>query len=83
MRDWLLCGPFPLATLPNNTPDGVHIPGFEKDYLAALGGERNPRVQEGATVEYEGGRATWIAHRAAGSSIDLDRAVSEKAFVLA
>lgn len=83
MRDWLLCGPIPLATLPNNTPDGVHIPGFERDYLEALGGERNPRIGAGAVVDFGSGRATWVSHEAKGSVIDLDRAVSAQAFVLA
>ncbi len=83
MRDWLLCGPFQLQSLPNNTPDGVHIPGFETDYLRAHGGESNPRIHVGQVESYAGGSATWIAHTAPGFSVNLDKAVSGKAFVLA
>ena len=83
MRDWLLCGPFQLQTLPNNTPDGVHIPGFETDYLQAHGGETSPRVRAGQVETYAGGSATWIAHTAPEFSVNLDKAVSDKAFVLA
>ncbi len=83
MRDWLLCGPFPLQSLPNNTPDGVHVPGFETDYLRAHGGEAEARIEVGQVEAHAGGAARWIAHTAPGFAVDLDRAVSDKAFVLA
>ncbi|MFN7927690.1 MAG: hypothetical protein U0Y68_07050 [Blastocatellia bacterium] len=83
LRDWLLCGPFPLQSLPNNTPDGVHIPGFETDFLQAHGGERNPRVSVGQVESLAGGTAKWFHHTAPEFAIDLDKTISEKAFVLA
>lgn len=82
MLDWLLCGPFQLQTLPNNTPDGVHMPGFEKDFLEGHGGESDPRVMAGQVESYDGGSARWVAHNGTGFSIDLDKALSDKAFVV-
>ena len=83
MRDWLVCGPFPLATLPNNTPDGEHIPGFERDYLAAVGGEARPQVRAGDEVRHAGGAARWVAHTTTGFAVNLDQVVTDQAFVLA
>ncbi|HEX4949873.1 MAG TPA: DUF4838 domain-containing protein, partial [Blastocatellia bacterium] len=83
MRDWLLCGPFQLQMQPNNTPDNEHIPGFETDFLQAHGGERNPRIRVGQVETFAGGSAKWIQHTASDSVINLDKAVSETAFVLA
>ncbi|MFZ4795016.1 MAG: DUF4838 domain-containing protein, partial [Blastocatellia bacterium] len=83
LREWLLCGPVQLQTLPNNTPDGVHIPGFETDYLKEHGGERNPRIRAGQIESFPNGSAKWIRHTAPNSVVNLDRAISDTAFVLA
>lgn len=83
MRDWMLCGPFPLQSLPNNTPDGVHIPGFETDYLQSHGGETSPRVSAGQVETFAGGSATWTNHTTTSFAVNLDKAVSDAAFVLA
>ena len=83
LREWLLCGPVQLQTLPNNTPDGVHIPGFETDYLKEHGGERNPRIRAGQTESFPNGSAKWIRHTAPNSVVNLDKLISDTAFVLA
>ena len=83
LREWLLCGPIQLQSLPNNTPDGTHIPGFETDYLREHGGEKSPRIRAGQVETFPGGSGKWVRHTAPDSAVNLDRAISDTAFVLA
>jgi len=83
LKEWLLCGPFPAEEVPESVPDTDHLPGFETDRLKPVGGETNPRIEEGQTVEYEGGSATWTRYTSDVFSVDLDAALTKKDFVFA
>lgn len=84
LTSWLLCGPIPLGTDPDESTRGwYHSPGFETDYLKNLGGESNLEVKAGDVVTYPGGKATWTWHQAKDSIIDLRAALSRDAPVFA
>ena len=53
MREWLVCGPFQNPPAANQDSD-EHLPNFNKDQLKTLGGEANPDIAEGKTVEFDG-----------------------------
>jgi len=89
LREWLLCGPFPLPREPGTNPDRVdtfelevgHLDGFETDFLAAHGGEANLTVKEGQTESFKGGSAKWVRHTAEDFAVDLDNALSKDPLV--
>ena len=83
LRDWLLCGPFPLRAVAETDPDFEHLPGFETDFLEAHGGETNLQVEEGQVETFEGGSVAWFKHTAEEYAANLDTAVSNSEFVLA
>jgi hypothetical protein len=83
LRDWLLCGPFPLQAPPENDPEITHLPGFENDFLIPVGGEQNPQIKAGTVLRYQDLERTWTSFTSRDSTIDLDHAVSDDAVVAA
>ena len=83
LRDWLLCGPFSLQAPPENDPEITHLPGFENDFLIPVGGEQNPQIKEGTAFWYQDLERTWLSFTSSDSTIDLDHAISDDAFVMA
>ncbi len=84
ITSWLLCGPIHLESHQDESKRGwYHSPGFETDYLKALGGETNLRVRQGDIVRYPRGNAEWKLFNAPDSIIDLRAAVSNEAPVFA
>lgn len=78
LREWLVCGPFPLAP-PGQSPDGRRLPGMFRDYLQPIGGETSPQITEGQTVPLEDGSVNvWVRHVTPFDYVDLDAAVSEQ-----
>jgi len=70
MRDWQLCGPFPLAAAPADDGGQDHLPGFDADFLKGCGGEKNPQPA------CRKGGLSWQPYSAPDSVVDLDRALS-------
>ena len=83
IRTWLLCGPFPLQPYSETQTGMGHLPGFETDFLAAHGGETNPNVRVGQVETFDGGSAKWFRYTSKDSIINLDNAISKRAFVAA
>lgn len=83
MRDWLLCGPFP-CPLPGPEQEAPLLtPAFENDLLTPIGGETNPRVEEGVAMPYAGGSATWTRYTSPDDVVSLDDAISNASNVFA
>ncbi|MBI5094026.1 MAG: DUF4838 domain-containing protein [Candidatus Hydrogenedentes bacterium] len=82
IRSWFLCGPFPDAPGKTGDTSSLHLEGFEKDYLAAHGGEARPQVADGQAESFEGGTAKWIAHTSNADIVSLDQALSPASNVL-
>ena len=82
-RTWLLCGPFPLQSIEEGSHDLSHLPGFDIDFLEAIGGEKNLKAKAGQIVKYDNISATWRLYTAPDSIINLDEAVSKRGFVIA
>ncbi len=84
MREWFVLGPVVLEEVEESYPQDAHMPGFEKDYLTALGGEASTgwRPEEGQQVQWEGGSAQWRVYRSDEEIVSLDDALSQKAAVL-
>ncbi|HQO33959.1 MAG TPA: DUF4838 domain-containing protein, partial [bacterium] len=81
---WLLCGPFPNPAFPDGEKHHEeHLPQFNTDYLAGMGGEIAPDISEGKTVTYGDRTAVWVRHTASGGIVDLDRVLSQDDFILA
>lgn len=83
IRYWLLCGPFPAGAPQLNDPDTRHLPLFETDYLASMGGEAKAAPLEGQTVRVNGEERTWKKHETNANTVDLDETVSKAEGVLA
>ena len=81
LRNWLLCGPFPNPAGAYNNRE-QNQPGFYFDYLQAHGGETNLSVQAGQKELFENTSAEWIEYQSDTNSVDLDKAVSIKPYVL-
>lgn len=81
-RGWLLCGPFPNPPDANGLQNTKNLPGFYTDYLQVHGGETGLKVKEGQEESFEGGKATWISHKAEDDIINLDAALSREDNVL-
>ncbi len=75
MKEWLVCGPFPLLAPGETDTDTVRLPGMYTDYLAAQGGEANPRVDEGQSVTHGDTTCTWKPYRSPEDTVDLDAAL--------
>ncbi len=80
MTGWNLLGPLPLEESAN---ESIHLPDFEKDFLAKSGGETNPKVKVGQTVKVGNTKLKWIHHNDPDSIINLDEAVSKRSYVAA
>ncbi len=78
MKDWLVCGPFPLSLGPDETLDTIRIKGFYTDYLASHGGELTPRIEEGQIETVEGVSATWKRYHAPEDYVDFDEALTKE-----
>ncbi len=83
LRDWLVCGPFPLLGEGGGEVEAIRQPGMYRDYLVSAGGEGAVRPREGEVVLFERSRAVWKAHRSEGAAVDLDAAVSRADQVVA
>lgn len=83
MRSWLLLGPLPMQAPENALAHVGHWPGFERDFLHAIGGEAKADPAEGGAVEYDGGTAHWFHHNAGADAMDLDAAITKADGVLA
>ncbi len=83
LRNWLLCGPFPVRTVVEGASDLYHLPGFQNDFLEAHGGEKNLKVKAGQIEKYEQTSATWFTFTSNDSIIDLDEAISKREFMVA
>lgn len=78
IKNWLLCGPFPLCGN-QATDSGIgHLTGFETDFLKANGGETNLHVKEGQKEKFTGGSAAWQKVTVSDSVIDLDKLISRQ-----
>ncbi len=78
---WLLCGPIPNPK--GESAKSEHMTQFEVDFLLPCGGEANPSIDEGQTVTYPGGKATWFRYDDPGNLISLDNALSNGEELLA
>lgn len=76
IKNWYLCGPFPLEASVEPVNDVVHIPGFETDFLKKHGGETGFKFEEGQIETFEGGSCQWIPYTASDSLVNLDEAIS-------
>ncbi len=81
-REWLLCGPFPNPQETYGKQDKSQ-PGFYYDFLKPLGGEKNPRIEAGKTVSIGNESRAWTGYESDSNAIYLDRAISQKPYVLA
>jgi hypothetical protein len=81
-QEWLLLGPFPLDA-PSVYGDSFHLKGFNRDFLAGIGGEKNPAIAEGVEVAHGDARLVWTRHVASDISVDLDGALTRDASVTA
>jgi len=80
IQNWYLLGPLPIEKSNNIL---LHLPGFEKDFLAGNGGEKNPKIKIGKSVKVAGKKLTWIDYTSDNTVISLDKAISTKSFVAA
>ncbi|MCY1723192.1 DUF4838 domain-containing protein [Prolixibacteraceae bacterium Z1-6] len=83
LKDWLLVGPIQLEKRNETSGQWRHISGFETDYLASVGGEANPNLNEGKTIRFKGGKATCVPFQSTDSTVNLDMALSKESLVLA
>ncbi|MBP9902167.1 MAG: DUF4838 domain-containing protein [Verrucomicrobia bacterium] len=83
VREWLLCGPFPVLTNAEGDIDAIRLPGMYADFLASQGGEANARPVAGEVVSFPGGACTWKRHISPEDAVDLDLAVTKTDRVVA
>jgi uncharacterized protein DUF4838 len=84
MREWLLCGPFPNPHIAEDRGLAKGLSRFGEDFLAAHGGETNPRLAVGQNETFDGGQtATWFAYSSPDEIINLDEAITKDPEVLA
>ncbi len=76
MKEWTVCGPIHLESPKDNELDQQHIPGFETDYLAGIGGEENPDITAGTVISVNGEKLAFKEIVAPDSVIVLDDFVS-------
>ncbi|MDX9975519.1 MAG: hypothetical protein RBU21_21210, partial [FCB group bacterium] len=73
-KEWLVCGPFPLAG-PDGNVDAIRLPGMYQDYL---GGEGTAPIAEGQAVAFDGGQCVWKRFVSPDDRVSLDDAVSKE-----
>jgi hypothetical protein len=73
-KDWLICGPLPLAG-PDGKVDAIRLPGMYKDYL---GREGTAPIAEGQAVAFDGGQCAWKRYTSPEDVVSLDDAVSNQ-----
>ncbi len=78
IKNWIVCGPFPTITTEGGDPDAIRQPGFYIDYLASIGGEKNPSIVEGEPVAFPAGAVTWKRVTTEDSMVDLVKAISKE-----
>ncbi len=78
IRHWVVCGPFPTVTTEGGNPEAIRQPGFYTDYLAPIGGEKNPSIVEGEPVANPAGAVIWRRVTAEDSTVDLVKAISKE-----
>jgi len=83
LRTWLLLGPFSIGKEDVTAPLYAHFEGFDTDFLAPIGGETDPEVQEGQKVESQAGSGVWTRYESPADSVDLDKAITQKDGVVA
>jgi hypothetical protein len=62
LREWLVCGPFPLLKNDADSTDEIRLPGMYTDYLAELGGEAMLQPEEGLAVPLPSGTRRWTRY---------------------
>ena len=89
ITDWLVIGGFPNPAIDNPNPDGSYHLGFYKDYLEAIGGEKQAVLTPSTTVGFkdqDGKKQTAITQtaKAGGKGIvDLNKMFNEVDFKVA
>ena len=83
LKEWLLCGPFPLLTATEQNPDAIRLPGLYTDFLEDVGGEANARPVDGEVVTFPGGAWEWTRHISAADAVNLDTAITKTDRVVA
>ncbi|CAG4999246.1 hypothetical protein DYBT9275_02186 [Dyadobacter sp. CECT 9275] len=83
IKDWLLCGPFPLEKTTDPAKLWDHFKGYETDYLKKYGGESNLSVKAGNPVAVGKKSVKWIAYSTTDSVVNLRSAISKDAPVMA
>ena len=80
---WLVCGPYPFAPGPSGGPETYLWPALQEDFLAASGGEANPKIADGATVTAGSTTCRWTPYASPTVVVSLDKAVTATDGVLA
>ncbi|MBT3382933.1 MAG: DUF4838 domain-containing protein [Prolixibacteraceae bacterium] len=80
LQNWYLAGPF---LLEEGIDEYKHLEGFENDFLESLGGETNPKIEDGTPIKYDGETVNWKYFNSPESIINLDKQISKKSFVAA
>jgi hypothetical protein len=83
LKNWLLCGPFPLKLTEDPAKLLQHLEGYEANVLAKLGGETNLNVKPGSSVTLGKKTLKWTPYSAPDSIVDLYKVVSQDAPVFA
>ncbi len=83
VKSWLLLGPIPLQVQPDMDKSYEHLPGFDIDYLAKFGGEKNLKVNAGDVVNLTKGSLTWKFYQSTDSIVNLAAGLSKSFPVLA
>jgi len=80
INNWYLLGPIQLE---EGSSTVSHLGGFETDYLSKHGGETNPEVKIGQAEQIGNTTLTWFEYTSPDSTVNLDKAVSKRSFVVA
>ena len=75
---WLVCGPFPLT---KSALEAEHLPGFDTDFLASMGGEANPQIRPGRTIKIDGQELMWREYESPTDMVSLDESLSRLDYV--
>lgn len=83
LKSWLLLGPIPLQTQPDQEKSWDHLPGYKPDYLVKLGGEQNLHVKVGDAIKIGHKNLIWKQWTASDSIVNLAAALSKSYPVMA
>jgi hypothetical protein len=83
MKEWLVCGPFPLTDPGDTNVYATKLKGMYTDYLQSQGGEAAPRAVEGQPVPFDGGSVAWKRYASPENVVDLDAALGKADAVVA